>query len=227
MTPLHETDDERGAVLVIALIFMIVGGVLAVALTSLSSTNLVNTSNYQNLRIVNYAADGAMDGAIQQVRYHGACENFPKSGSFQLTSNQYVLVTCSQASMPIITALETAGSSTLTSPSSSFSSAYAITGQPVVNSAGTIIGSIISANGSTARMSVTATSSGTVYVGEQGQRFDTFTACTSTTSLATCTSPELTTQVLFGDINTSASPPTAAAGYTSTIESWVVTDANA
>lgn len=226
-----EADDrERGAVLVLALIFLIVGSLLALALTTLSSTNLTNTANFVNLRTVNYAADGAMDGAIQQVRYHGNCENFPKSGDLQL-SGAHVFVSCSNTPLPIITAVvATAGSTTLTSPSSPFLSAYALTGQPVVNSAGTQIATIsaVSSDGKTATLSTAAPASGTVNVGEQGQRFDTFKACVSTSAISSCTtSPEITAMVLFNDINRSVTPPVAAAGYSATVESWVVTDANA
>lgn len=224
------TDDrERGAVLVLALIFLIVGSLLALALTTLSSTNLTNTANFVNLRAVNYAADGAMDGAIQQVRYHGDCESFPKTGNLKLGS-AYVFVSCSNTSLPIITALATAGSTTLTSPSSSFLSAYALTEQPVVDSSGAQIATIsaVSSDGKTAALSSAAPASGTVYVGEQGQRFDTFKACVSTSAISSCTtSPEITAMVLFNDINRAVTPPVAATGYSATVESWVVTDANA
>jgi len=63
---------ESGAVLILALIFVIVTGVVGVALASLTSTNLTATSDLQAKRGVEYAADGAVDAAIQIVRYSGA-----------------------------------------------------------------------------------------------------------------------------------------------------------
>ena len=222
--------DESGAVLVLALVFLVVGSLIAVALGTEATTIVSNSSNLRTFRTINYAADGAVDGAIEQVRYHGACESFPKAGSLQLTSNEYVYVQCANTPVPVITALETNGSTQLTSPSSgTFSTAYATSLQPVTDSNGNILGHItsVSSNGATATVSFTANVSGTVYVGEEGERFDTFTACASSGSApSSCSHPELTVSVLFGDIRPGATP-TPPVGDTATVETWVVSDANA
>jgi hypothetical protein len=63
--------DESGAVLILALVFVIVTGVVGVALASLTSTNLMATSSLQAKRGVEFEADGAVDAAIQMVRYNG------------------------------------------------------------------------------------------------------------------------------------------------------------
>jgi len=63
---------ENGAVLILALIFVIVTGVVGVALASLTSTNLSATSGLQAKRGAEFAADAAVDAAVQIVRYSGA-----------------------------------------------------------------------------------------------------------------------------------------------------------
>jgi hypothetical protein len=63
--------DDSGAVLILALVFVIVTGVVGVALASLTSTNLIATSSLQAKRGVEFEADGAVDAAIQMVRYNG------------------------------------------------------------------------------------------------------------------------------------------------------------
>ncbi len=64
--------DESGAVLILALIFVIVTGVVGVALASLTSTNLQATSGLQQKRGTEFAADAGVDAAIQLVRYASA-----------------------------------------------------------------------------------------------------------------------------------------------------------
>jgi hypothetical protein len=213
--------DDRGAVLVIALVFMVAGTLLATALITQASDNLTNTSNYQSLRAVNYSADGAMEGAIQQVRYHGPCENFPKgSSSLQLTSSRYVFVACVNTPLPVLSATAN-GNALTTSALSPFLPAYAISGQPVVDPVtGQVKGSVNAVTGPTTA-TMNGSFSGSVY-------FDTFYACTSTSSISSCPagSAEITAYVLFDDVNTSLNPP-AATGYAATVELWVVRDANA
>jgi hypothetical protein len=58
--------------------------VLIVALTDLSSTNLTNTANLQGQRSLEYSADGAVDAAVQILRYasgNGAPGQSPITGS--------------------------------------------------------------------------------------------------------------------------------------------------
>ena len=103
--------DESGVTLVIALVFVILGALVVGGLTGLAGTNLKDTANLQGERSLEYAADGALDGAIQALRYQplGAsgqayntspvCPTFP-SGSSSLAANGVtILVTC-QGTVP-------------------------------------------------------------------------------------------------------------------------------
>ena len=60
--------SETGAILVLALIFLVTVGVVVAALVTLAGTNLVNTTNLQNQRSLEFSADAAVDGAIQTLR---------------------------------------------------------------------------------------------------------------------------------------------------------------
>jgi hypothetical protein len=53
----------------LALIFVVAIGLLLYSIVGLAGTNLLNTANLQNERALEYAADGAVDGAIQTIRY--------------------------------------------------------------------------------------------------------------------------------------------------------------
>jgi len=64
---------ERGASLVIALGFLALCGVLIPAIVNLAGTNLSGTSRLHTQRGDLYAADGAVDGALQYLRQHPAC----------------------------------------------------------------------------------------------------------------------------------------------------------
>ena len=64
---------ERGASLVLALGFLALCGVLIPAIVNLAGTNLAGTSRLHTQRSDLYAADGAVDGAIQYLRQNPAC----------------------------------------------------------------------------------------------------------------------------------------------------------
>lgn len=66
--PAPAARSEGGAVLVIALVFLVAIGLVLTALVSLTGTNLTTTSNLQSQRSREYAADAAVDGAIQASR---------------------------------------------------------------------------------------------------------------------------------------------------------------
>lgn len=236
-------DPERGAILVMALVFLIVGSLLAVGLADLATTNLADTTAYRSLSNLDYAASGAVEGAIQQVRYRGACEAFPKTGTLQLSGNQYVFVTCQGT--PITASVDVTGSATtLHSPSVPFSQADATTHQAVNGAPGagtaklpglTTI-SAVSADGTTAEISARALSSGTVTVGTAFQRLYTFYACvfqsapaSPSCGPATNPAPEVTASVLFEDLKPATSagnPPVPVTGYGMQVVSWLVADAN-
>jgi hypothetical protein len=61
--------DETGAALVLALVFMVSVGLLIGVLVNLVETNLLATSNLSQQRALQEAADGALETAVQAVRY--------------------------------------------------------------------------------------------------------------------------------------------------------------
>lgn len=61
--------DEAGAVLVLALIFMVTCSLLVIGLLSWSGNNLSSVAAFVQSRTTNYAATSAMETAIQNVRY--------------------------------------------------------------------------------------------------------------------------------------------------------------
>jgi hypothetical protein len=60
--------DETGAVLLMALGFIAIIGFLGLALLSYAATNLRATSALRPVRSIKYAADGAVEGAINKYR---------------------------------------------------------------------------------------------------------------------------------------------------------------
>lgn len=73
MTGARVRRDEDGAVLVMALVFLTVAGLLVSALLSFSDTNFRTTIAVRDQRNVVYAADGAVDAAINAFRFNGTC----------------------------------------------------------------------------------------------------------------------------------------------------------
>jgi hypothetical protein len=74
--------DESGAVLILALAFVLIVGLAIGALTALTSTNLKGAESLQQERAREYGADAAVEAAIQAVRYAPAsttCATFPPS----------------------------------------------------------------------------------------------------------------------------------------------------
>jgi hypothetical protein len=61
--------DERGAALLLALMIMFFVAMATLALLTFSQNGLLNTTNLQNEHTIEYAADGAVDSAVQYVRY--------------------------------------------------------------------------------------------------------------------------------------------------------------
>lgn len=61
--------DDRGATLVLAMIFLLVGSLLVLALTNLTGASVLNSNNTRAQHNVEYAAEGAVDAAIQARLY--------------------------------------------------------------------------------------------------------------------------------------------------------------
>ena len=60
---------ERGASLLIALVFLAVFGIVTVAILGFGDASLRASQGYRTQRAVNYATDAALDGAINRVRH--------------------------------------------------------------------------------------------------------------------------------------------------------------
>ncbi len=61
--------DEQGATLVLALVFMIIIALVLVPLVTLSGNGLQNTTNLLQEQSLEYRSNGAVEVAIQTVRY--------------------------------------------------------------------------------------------------------------------------------------------------------------
>jgi len=62
--------DEAGAVLVLALVFLIVVGAIVGSLATWTMNDLNNTSHFTSARSLQYAANSATEVAIQSIRYN-------------------------------------------------------------------------------------------------------------------------------------------------------------
>lgn len=97
-------ESERGAVLILALVYIVVIGLTVAALTNWASNDLNNTTKFQDASSEHYALSSAMDTAIESERYApvptnpgsgqyggtplGECWQ-PASGTYQITVNNY------------------------------------------------------------------------------------------------------------------------------------------
>ena len=62
--------DERGAILILALAFIVVVSVIVIALTTWATNDLNNTTKFSNVRALDYAATSVAQVAIQNMRYN-------------------------------------------------------------------------------------------------------------------------------------------------------------
>jgi len=69
MRPIRGHDDEDGAILILALIFVIIVTLSILALITFGGVGILSASNLQGQRSMEYAADGATTASIQAVRY--------------------------------------------------------------------------------------------------------------------------------------------------------------
>lgn len=63
------TNDEDGAVLILALVFVLVVTLSIFGLITFGGTGILNATNLEGQRALEYAADGATSASIQAVRY--------------------------------------------------------------------------------------------------------------------------------------------------------------
>jgi hypothetical protein len=74
------TDGDRGAVLILALIFLTVVGLVGGALVTLAGSGLSGTSQLQIGQAQGYAAEAAVDAAMQDLRGSTAMASAPGYG---------------------------------------------------------------------------------------------------------------------------------------------------
>jgi hypothetical protein len=69
MEPRDVVRDESGAILALAVVFMIAVALMILTLSNLTISNLQATTNLTNQRMIESAADGMTTLAVQTVRY--------------------------------------------------------------------------------------------------------------------------------------------------------------
>jgi hypothetical protein len=77
-----ESNDERGAVLILALVYLVSIGLVVTALASWASNDLNNTTTFNTSSELHYALSSATNTAIQSIRYS------PQPSSFTPTQKQ-------------------------------------------------------------------------------------------------------------------------------------------
>jgi hypothetical protein len=92
MTYRAKIRGEDGAVLVLALVFMIVIALVLVGIVTLSGNDLRNTTSLLNQQSIEYRSSGAMDIAIQTVRYTNTTFPAPPNAASCLTSGTGIQV---------------------------------------------------------------------------------------------------------------------------------------
>lgn len=71
----HRQSGDSGSALIIALVFLIIGSILVIALANLSGASLAAANSFSSQRNLAYAADGVTNAAIQANRYSASCKN--------------------------------------------------------------------------------------------------------------------------------------------------------
>jgi hypothetical protein len=139
----RDGQDERGAILILALVYIIVIGVVVAALTTWASGDLNNTGNFNDARNMDYSLSSAMEVAINNIRYTavigsnnatppvacwGSAAYAAKSTPTYTTYSTYVLpsspanniaVWCSTRSVPLSAVTRTVTLSACPAPSTS------------------------------------------------------------------------------------------------------------
>jgi hypothetical protein len=234
-----ERGDETGAVLILALVFLLVAGVIIGSLVTWSSDDLLNTSNLQGSRSLVYSAGGATDIAIQGARYTApdsltTALTAGQTGITQLTDSNGLnapiaagdsVTIGSGATAQTVTATAAAAINATTISVASFTSTYAQPANTVIyddTCNGTSPSVTIGGNAMSVWCSL-------VWTPESAStRVETFSACPATQSASACTAnPYVQAVVTFDDYPTpiglaTTSACTAYCGAGMTVNSWVV-----
>jgi hypothetical protein len=93
--------DEAGAVLILALVFLLAIGLAVVSLATMTTNDILNSTNLTSQRSIEYSADGATSMAVQNVRYSGnpyssAPANCLPNGSSATLNGVSMSVDCTQ-----------------------------------------------------------------------------------------------------------------------------------
>lgn len=95
------TDRDSGAALLLALVFFAVLSVSSLAILDLTGNALSNTSTLKTQRAIEYATDGAVDAAVQSVRYssnaYTSVADCTPGGTTMTIGTEVVGVDCSSA----------------------------------------------------------------------------------------------------------------------------------
>ena len=75
------SKDESGAILILALVYIVVVSVIVLAMSSWATNDLKNTTVFTNVNSTNYAATSATDVAIQSIRYNPIPSATPGGGA--------------------------------------------------------------------------------------------------------------------------------------------------
>lgn len=67
----RRSPDEDGAILILALVFVVACSAIVLGLLNLNGNDLLNTGSLRSQRGLEYAVDGAVDAAMQSIRYNG------------------------------------------------------------------------------------------------------------------------------------------------------------
>jgi len=231
--------NETGAVLVLALVFLLVAGVIIGSLVTWSSNDLLNTSNLQGGRSLTYSAGGATDVAIQSARYTSpdsltTALTAGQTGITQLTDTNGLNAPIAAGDQVTIGSGSTAQTVTATANAaigatavsvSSFTSTYAQPVNTVIYDDacnGTSPSVTIGGNAMSVWCSLVWTPL------SASTRVETFSACPSSQSASACTaSPYVQAVVTFDDYPTpiglaTTTACTASCGAGMTVNSWVV-----
>lgn len=98
--------DESGAVLILALVFVLAVGLLTGVLINLVETNILSTTSLGQERSLEYASDGALQVAVQAIRHAapGACNSGQvvqvNANDFGYAGSQVITVWCTEVDIP-------------------------------------------------------------------------------------------------------------------------------
>ena len=206
----HRENDERGAILLLALIYIVAVSVFVGALAYWATNDLNNTSEFFSASQIQYAASSATDVAVQAIRY------FPQPPN--PTANVY-------ASVPTGTPLPVTGSGY-----SSPGTCWSVTGstvEPAGAAAGT---SSITIGGDTLTTWCSTIEILSQSTGNSGTRVVTVNTCLASQTASQCVAaPLLTAIVSFDDypvggglaLTSQCNVEGVTCGEGSTIISWV------